>query len=129
MTYIHEIGHSLGLSHPGPYDASDEDAEGNKIKVSYDSPLVTYAQDERKYTVMSYFGAWTKDADGMWSFKTNPADDVAKLYPQTPMLDDVAAIQAKYGADPDTRSDATVYGFHSTADRDVFDFTKNSNPI
>lgn len=45
------------------------------------------------------------------------------------MLDDVAAIQDKYRADMSTRNSATTYGFHSTADKDVFDFSHNSNPI
>ena len=45
------------------------------------------------------------------------------------MLDDIAAVQAMYGADLTTRTGDTTYGFHSTADRDVFDFYTNINPF
>jgi serralysin len=45
------------------------------------------------------------------------------------MVDDIAAIQAKYGADYTTRAGATTYGFHATAGRDVYDFTVNTRPI
>ena len=43
--------------------------------------------------------------------------------PQTPMVDDIAAVQAMYGADLTTRTGNTTYGFNSNAGRDVFDFT------
>ena len=48
--------------------------------------------------------------------------------PQTPLLHDVYTIQQVYGADPTTRADDTTYGFNSTADRAVFDFTQNEHP-
>jgi Ca2+-binding RTX toxin-like protein len=38
------------------------------------------------------------------------------IYPSTPMVHDVAIVQAKYGADMTTRTGDTVYGFNSTAD-------------
>ena len=41
------------------------------------------------------------------------------------MLHDVMTIQAKYGADYTTRAGDTVYGFNSTADKAVFDFSQN----
>ena len=44
------------------------------------------------------------------------------------MIHDILAIQAKYGADPTTRADDTVYGFHSTADRSIYDFSQNLAP-
>src|SRR3954447_12202379 len=46
--FIHEIGHALGLSHPGPYDASDA------IAPTYAKNAI-YSQDTQQYTVMSYF--------------------------------------------------------------------------
>jgi Ca2+-binding RTX toxin-like protein len=45
------------------------------------------------------------------------------------MLFDVLAAQTIYGADYSTRSGHTVYGFNATANRAVFDFTQNTNPI
>ncbi len=47
----------------------------------------------------------------------------------TPLLHDIYAIQEIYGTNLSTRAGDTVYGFNSTADRDVFDFTKNTNPV
>ena len=45
-TYLHEIGHALGISHPGNYNGS----------ASFDGDA-THFQDTRAYTVMSYFDA------------------------------------------------------------------------
>lgn len=113
ITYIHEIGHALGLSHPGTYNGSasfDTDAE--------------YLQDTRQYTVMSYF-----DADENGSGVDHYGQDGQWKYASTPLLHDILAIQDKYGADMTTRTGDTVYGFNFTADRSVFDFTVNIDPI
>jgi Ca2+-binding RTX toxin-like protein len=134
-TYLHEIGHALGLSHAGTYDASDDEP------ITY-ATHAEYAQDTRQNTIMSYFGGWTDSsgvtdtpADGVWSFikdgdRALYADGSTRdLYAATPMVDDIAAIQAKYGADTTTRDGATTYGFHATAGRDVYDFDVNLRPI
>ena len=118
QTYMHEIGHSLGLSHPGSYDA------GNGGPITY-ANSAEYSQDNRQYTIMSYFGGyepgvgWQQDGTSSnW------------LYSSTPMLDDVAAIQSIYGADMTTRVGDTTYGFHVTAGvPDVFNFTIDTTPI
>jgi hypothetical protein len=116
-TYMHEIGHSLGLSHPGTYDA------GNGGSISY-ANNAEYSLDNRQYTIMSYFGGYAPGAgwqqDGTYS---------NWLYSSTPMVDDIAAIQAIYGADMTTRAGDTTYGFHSNTGRDVFDFTIDTTPI
>ncbi|MDX2156108.1 MAG: M10 family metallopeptidase C-terminal domain-containing protein [Hyphomicrobiaceae bacterium] len=117
QTYLHEIGHSLGLSHPGSYNAG-----GGAI--SY-AASAEFAQDNRQYTVMSYFGGYDTST-GTWMQDESWSNS---LYSSTPMLYDVAAIQALYGADMTTRAGNTVYGFNSTAGRAVFDFTQNSAPI
>ena len=41
-------------------------------------------------------------------------------YSSTPMMDDISILQKKYGANHETRSTDTVYGFNSNADREVF---------
>lgn len=69
LTFIHEIGHSLGLKHPGNYSAS---AEG---------PFLPSAQDNTAYSVMSY--------------NNNSALGSA---PITPSMYDIAAVQYYYGA-------------------------------
>jgi serralysin len=116
--YLHEIGHALGLAHPGPYNG-----------VATYEVDATYTQDTRQYTVMSYFGRWTDATEpGVFEFRLDTLDG-AWRFPQTPMLHDVAAIQDLYGADLSTRTGDTVYGFNSNADRRVFDFSINSDPI
>lgn len=109
QTYIHEIGHSMGLKHGGNYNGS--------AKYGDTSTGWLYPQDSQQNTVMSYFAS--SNTGAVWNGK----------YAQTPMVYDVLAIQAKYGIDTTTRTGDTVYGFHSNAGKAVFDFTKNVSPI
>ncbi len=118
QTYLHEIGHSLGLSHPGSYN----EVSGESFTYLGNAE---FTQDTRQYTVMSYFGGY-QDGTG---WQTDGGDELSWRFSSTPMLYDVLAIQAIYGADYATRKTNTVYGFNSTAGRDVFDFTKNTRPI
>ena len=91
-SYIHEIGHALGLVHPGDYG-------GYPVpKYGLDN---LFAADSLQTTVMSYF------------FQTkNTGIDASKAYPVTPMMADILAIQEKYGA-PETNPGDTVYGYQS----------------
>ncbi len=114
QTYMHEIGHALGLSHPAVYDASD------RVPPTYADNAV-YTTDNRQHTVMSYFGGY---ADGAWQ---QDGSLPSYLYSSTPMVDDIAAIQWKYGADYTTRNGNTVYGFNSNLgsadpERSIYDF-------
>src|SRR5262249_51144407 len=112
----------------------------------YDNSAV-YSHDNRQYTIMSYFGYYsTKDGaweqDGTQSGSDGglgPAGD-QDLYSQTPMVDDIAAIQRKYGADTNTRSGNTHYGFNCDIapinkngiiidEGQVYDFGRNEHPI
>ncbi|HFQ15833.1 MAG TPA: hypothetical protein ENK41_05700, partial [Rhodobacteraceae bacterium] len=106
LTYMHEIGHSLLLSHPGTYNFVADYAKDAKFQ-----------QDNHSDTIMSYFRA---DQAGY---------DHGGLFPQTPMLYDVLALQQAYGADMTTRTGDTTYGFNSNAGNNVFDFTVNTRPI
>lgn len=115
LTYLHELGHAMGLSHPGNYN-------GGSPTYAIDA---AYTHDSIEYSVMSYFDASNTGAD--WQ-----AANGSFYYPQTLMIDDVAAIQQRYGADLTTRSGNTVYGFNSTlsgVSGGIFDFTQNTHPI
>jgi serralysin len=114
-TLVHELGHTLGLSHPGTYNYDPN------VTQDYVG-LAEYAQDSMQYTIMSYWsGAETGARTINWSTFLNN-------YAQTPMLHDILTIQTKYGADPTTRVGDTVYGFNSTAGNVVYDFAKNPFP-
>ena len=107
-TLIHELGHAIGLSHPGAYNGAGATTYANQAE---------YAQDSRQYTIMSY---WSASSTGgaliNWDLFVNN-------YPETPMMHDVYTAQQKYGAEMSTRTGNTVYGFNSTADKAVYDFS------
>lgn len=109
QSFIHEIGHAMGLKHGGNYNGS--------ATYGVTSTGWLYPQDSQQNTVMSYFSS--SHTGAAWKGK----------YAQTPMVYDVLAIQAKYGIDTTTRTGDTVYGFHANAGKSVFDFTKNTSPI
>ncbi len=112
-TLIHELGHTIGLSHPGSY---------NGIGATTYAAQAEYAQDSEQYSIMSY---WSPSETGARIINW---DLVFFGNAQTPMVHDIYVAQVKYGADMTTRTDDTVYGFNSTADRDVFDFSENAFP-
>ncbi len=72
---IHEIGHMLGLKHPGDYDATGSGVNG---------PFLPAATDNGDYTLMSY-----NDSIGY---------AVGHKFQTTAMLYDIQAIQYLYGA-------------------------------
>lgn len=115
-TLIHEIGHSLGLEHPGAYNF------GPGFAVTYENGA-EYYQDSNQYSIMSYWDSEETGANHVdWELLTY-------RYPSTPLVHDIAAIQRIYGADMTTRTGDTVYGFNSTAGKDSYDFSLTPQPV
>jgi serralysin len=103
---LHELGHAIGLSHPGDYNA----APGVSITYGTNAQFV---QDSQQYSVMSYFDEVNTGAQ-------------YSGYADTPMMNDIYAAQLLYGVNNTTRSGATTYGFSSNAGS-VYDLTINTN--
>jgi Ca2+-binding RTX toxin-like protein len=101
QTLLHEIGHAIGLQHPGNYNA----APGTTITYAKDAE---YVEDSLQYTGMSYFEASETKANH------------GGIYAYTPLVDDIMALQRLYGVRMTTRTGDTTYGFNSNADRDAF---------
>jgi hypothetical protein len=85
---LHEIGHMLGLKHPGNYDSTGTTIEG---------PFLPAATDNGDYTQMSY------NEPTSWEINRN--------YATTPMLYDIQAIQYLYGANTSWHAGNDVYKF------------------
>jgi serralysin len=88
LTFLHEIGHALGLKHP-----HDSGMPGDR--------------DSLEYTVMSYRSSIGASAESgyvneYWGFA------------QSLMMYDIAALQHLYGANYTTNSSSTVYSWSAT---------------
>ena len=104
---LHEIGHSMGVSHPGIYNA----ALGVSITYGANAQFI---EDSGQSSVMSYFAA------------THTGGPAAT--PDTLMLYDVLALHQIYGANMATRAGDSVYGFGSDAGA-TYDFALNIDPV
>jgi len=108
---LHEIGHAIGLAHPGDYNAGEGDGP-----ITY-ANSAEYYEDSRQYTVMSYFS------------ESNTGGSYGGRYAAAPQLDDIRGAQIEYGANMSTRTGDTVYGFNSNAGRDWFVATNSSSRV
>ncbi|MBX9575716.1 MAG: DUF4214 domain-containing protein [Caulobacteraceae bacterium] len=110
----HEIGHAIGLSHPGAYNA------GAGVSITY-AAHAEYFEDSRQYSLMSYFSERETGADYRAAG--------SQFYSAVPLLDDIAAAQRLYGANMTTRTGDTTYGFNSNADRSWFNATSSASVL
>jgi hypothetical protein len=95
QTIAHELGHALGLKHPGDYNAGGGGTAG---------PYLYGEEDSFKYTTMAY--------DTYSGHSARPLD--YQLY-------DVAALQYLYGANRGTRTGNDSYSFASNSVDTIWD--------
>ncbi|MEM0900310.1 MAG: M10 family metallopeptidase C-terminal domain-containing protein, partial [Pseudomonadota bacterium] len=96
-TYIHEVGHALGLFHGGNYNGSATFGQDNY-----------YQNDSIAFSIMSYMQAFGDEFSGPNTFVG--ADFRFML---TPVLADFVAIDLLYGRSTNTRLGNTTYGYNS----------------
>ncbi len=95
----HEIGHALGLRHPGPYNFGDtEDPDAYSKPNNY----LPQTEDNYQYTLMSY----NDGENGRVKYTGSDA------HASTPLLYDIAAIQYLYGANTTTRTGNDIYSWN-----------------
>lgn len=102
QTYLHEIGHALGLGHGGPYN--------NNASYGQDA---TYLNDSWVTTVMSYFDTAENTYFAGLGF--------TRQFTVSPMVADLVATTSLYGTATTTRTGNTTYGVGNNSGRAIYD--------
>ena len=101
-TLVHEIGHALGLKHPGNY---------NGVSGTAALPYLPSSQDASPYTIESY-----NNSTSYLGFTSN-----GYLYAKTMMGFDIAALQYLYGKNTSAHTGSDTYAFDSKALYSIWD--------
>lgn len=102
QTYVHEIGHALGLGHGGPYNSNADYTQD-----------ATYLNDSWVTTVMSYFDTAENSYFAGLGF--------TRQFTVSPMVADMVATANLYGTATTTRTGNTTYGFNNNSGRAIYD--------
>ena len=100
-TLIHEIGHTLGLKHPGNYNAGGGGSP---------TPYLPPETDTRRYTVMSYNNPADSTNVTAKSVTGGTSYSWTAINPQSYMLYDIEALQYLYGSNDTTAYQNVVFG-------------------